>query len=313
MSQRRGFGTVLVTSLAILLALATLPAAGQTASAQGTASGGGEKAQSSPVTPAAAGTASSPTLVKRTQEPEAGVVVQSAEVPVPYNPMDGADEDMLLALAGWSSKYRIGLDVQDGDWVKYETVGDGPRETLELRIEKNPGGDLWLTETRTPAGSTKGTETHMHFSAGKPKLLEGYRILPDGTREELAPPDDMKAGELFLEARTDAMDALGGDRTKFKVVECEDVQEITGPFGTLKCRCIEVRVAEDISPISFATTRRWLSEGTLVWFNDDVPRLMPMSAVLLPAMLEPDTFMMVTGGLVRSPYHVLVDYRRRGE
>ena len=253
----------------------------------------------------AAGTSERPTLGQRTEEPEA------PKEPAAYNMLDEADEDMILALTGWTSKYRIGLGVQDGDWVRYESAGDGPKETLEIRASKTDAGDTWIIETRTKAGSGNSTEFHALFSTGKPKLLKAFRIGEDGTREDIVPLDDMRAGEIFLEARQTAFDALGGKRDEIRVVECGDVQEIQGPFGTKMCRCIEVQLAEDLDPISFARRRRWLSEGTLIWLNEDVPRLIPMSAVLLPSLLSPDEMMMVPGGMVRSPYHVLIDYKGR--
>lgn len=245
------------------------------------------------------------TLVKQTEEPEALMG------PVPYNMLDTADDDLVLALMGWTSKYRIGLDVQDGDWVKYESVGDDPKETLEIRAAKTDAGETWIIETRTKAGSKSSTELHSLFSPGKPKLLAAFRIGEDGTREDIAPLDDERSGELFLEARQTALDALGGNRKEIKVIDCGDAQKIEGPFGTKLCRGIEVQVAEDVDPISFARRRRWLSEGTLIWLNKDVPRLIPMSAVLLPALLSPDDMMMEPGGMVRSPYHVLIDYKGR--
>jgi len=245
------------------------------------------------------------TLAKQTEEPDA------LKGPVPYNMLDEADEDLVLALLGWTSKYRIGLGVQDGDWVRYESVGDGPKETLEIRASMTDAGETWIIETRTKAGSKNSTELHSLLSAGKPKLLDAFRIGEDGTREDIAPLEEELAGELFLEARQTALDALGGNRKEIKVTDCGDVQKIHGPFGTKMCRGIEVQVAEDLDPISFARQRRWLSEGTLVWLNEDVPRLIPMSAVLLPALLSPDDMMMVPGGMVRSPYHVLIDYKGR--
>ena len=245
------------------------------------------------------------TLAKQTEEPGA------LKGPVPYNMLDEADDDLFLALMGWTSKYRIGLGVQDGDWVRYESVGDDPKETLEIRASKTDAGATWIIETRTKAGSAKSTELHSLFSAGKPKLLEAFRVGEDGTREDIAPLDEELAGELFLEARQTALDALGGNRKEIKVTDCGDVQKIQGPFGTKMCRGIEVQVAEDLDPISFARQRRWLSEGTLIWMNEDVPRLIPMSAVLLPVLLSPDDMMMVPGGMVRSPYHVLIDYKGR--
>ena len=247
------------------------------------------------------------TLVKQTEDPEAPTG------PVPYNILDGADDDLVLALMGWTSKYRIGLGVQDGDWVRYESVGDGPKETLEIRASKTDAGETWIIETRTKAGSKSSTEFHALFSAGKPKMLEAFRIGEDGTREDIAPLSDERSGELFLQARQTALDALGGDRKKVKVVDTGDAQKIVGPFGTKLCRGIEVRVAEELDPISFARQRRWLSEGTLIWLNEDVPRLIPMSAVLLPALISPDDMMMVAGGMVRSPYHVLIDHKGRSK
>jgi hypothetical protein len=247
------------------------------------------------------------TLVKQTEDPEA------LTGPVPYNMLDGADGDLVLALMGWTSKYRIGLDVQDGDWVRYESVGEGPKETLEIRASKTAAGETWIIETRTKAGSKNSTELHSLFSAGKPKLLDAFRIGEDGTREDITPLSDERSGELFLEARQTALDALGGKRDEIKITDCGDAQKIQGPFGTKMCRCIEVQVAEDLDPISFARQRRWLSEGTLIWLNEDVPRLIPMSAVLLPCLLSPDDMMMVPGGMVRSPYHVLIDYKGRSK
>jgi hypothetical protein len=231
--------------------------------------------------------------------------------PVPLNILDQADEDVFLSLLGWSSKYRIGLDVQDGDWVKYESVGDAPKEILELRAKKTDNGETWLIEKRTAAGSNQSTELHALFSRGKPKLLQAFRILEDGTRQDITPLDDIRSGEIFLDVRKDALDTLGGEKN-CRVRDCGgDVQELTGPYGKLLCRCVEVQVAEDVDPVSFATRRRWLSEGNLVWLNEDVPRLIPMSAVLLPSILSPDDMMSVPGGMVRSAFHVLVDYKGR--
>ncbi len=252
-----------------------------------------------------AATTERPTTGKPTEEPKA------PEGPVPYNILDEADEDLFLSLVGWSSKYRIGLAVQDGDWVRYESVGDGPKETLEIRASKTDARETWIIETRTLAGSESSTEFHALFSAGKPKLLQAFRIDQNGTREDITPLEDIRAGELFLETRQTVLDALGGKRNEIQVVDCGEVRQIEGPFGTKMCRCIQVQVAEQVDPISFARERRWLAEGTLIWLNEDVPRLIPMSAVLLPSLLSPDDMMTVRGGMVRSPYHVLVDYRGR--
>ena len=259
----------------------------------------------------AAGATEQPTPGKLTEEPKTPKEPKAMKGPVPYNMLDEADEDLFLALLGWTSKYRIGLDVQDGDWVRYESIGDGPSETLEIRASKTDARETWIIETRTESESGNSTELHSLFSAGKPKLLQAFRIDETGTREDITPLDDIHAGELFLEARQTAFDALGGKREEIRVVDCGDVQKLEGPFGTKMCRCIEVRIAEDVDPISFARQRRWLPEGTLVWLNEDVPRLIPMSAVLLPSLLSPDDMMSVRGGMVRSPYHVLVDYKGR--
>ena len=260
------------------------------------------------------GASAPPTVAATSEQPEEGKPAEEPETPDepgPYNILDEVDNDTFLSLLGWTSKYRIGLDVQDGDWVKYESVGDGPKHTLEIRVSKTEAREMWLVETRTEAGSASSTELHALFSAGKPKFLQAFRINEDGTREDITPLDDMRSGELFLAARETAFDALGGNRDEIRVVDCGDVQEIEGPFGTLMCRCVEVRLAEDVDPISFARKRRWLPEGTLIWLSEDVPRLMPMSGVALPALLSPDDMMSVRGGMVRSPYHVLVDYKGR--
>ena len=297
--MRRHRGITWTTSVLLAFTLVLTIALTWTAFAQTGASPGAGGSST------AAGTSERPTLGKRTEEPEAPTM------PVPYNILDEADEDLFLSLLGWSSKYRIGLGVQDGDWVKYESVGDGPRHTLEIRASMTDASGTWIIETRTEAGSGSSTELHTLLSAGKPKVLQAFRIGEDGTREDIVPLDDIRAGELFLEARQTVVDALGGKRDEIRVVDCGDVQEIEGPFGTKMCRCIEVRIAEDVDPISVARQRRWLAEGTLIWLNEDVPRLMPMSAVLLPSLLSPDDMMSVPGGMVRSPYHVLVDYKGR--
>jgi len=231
--------------------------------------------------------------------------------PAPFNILEEASDDMYLSLLGWSSKYRMGLDLEDGDWIKYESLGDGPKETLEIRAARTEKLETWLVETTTVEGSDVSTELHVLFSPGKPKLLAAFRIDENGVREDLTPLDDIRAGELFLEAMAQAADALGGDSSKFRVLGDGDVQTLVGPFGEALCRSVEVQVAEEVDPISFETRRRWLSEGTLLWLSQDVPRLMPMSAVLLPSLLTPDEMMSVPGGLVRSPYHVLIDYKGR--
>ena len=297
MRRHRGTAGATWTTLALTLALmiaVTVAAFAQTGASPG--AGGSSTA---------AGTPERLTMEKRTTEPA------TPADPVPFDILDGADEDLYLALLAWSSKYRIGLDVKDGDWVRYESVGVDPKETLELRMSKTDAGEVWIIETRTKAGSANGSELHALFSVGKPVLLKAFRIDESGTREDITPLDDETAGTLFLEARQTAFAALGGDRNAMRVVDCGDVQELVGPFGTLMCRCIEVQIAEEVDPISFATRRRWLPEGTLVWLNEDVPRLIPMSSALLPSMLSPDDMMMVPGGMVRSPYHVLVEYGSR--
>ena len=241
------------------------------------------------------------TLERKVVEPE------ETAAPVPYNILDDADDDMVLCLTGWSTKYRIDPKIQDGTWVKYESVGDGPKETLKIQAKLVEEG-TWIIETTTIDGVKGSTELHLLFSPGKPKLLKLFRIAADGTREDMTPLDDYKSGELFLEARQMALDALGGDRNDIRVYDSGDVQKIEGPFGSLLCRSIGVRVAEYVDPISFATKRRWLPEGTLLWLSDEVPRLMPMEDVLLPSLLSPDDYQSVWGGLVKSPYHVLVSY-----
>jgi hypothetical protein len=246
------------------------------------------------------------TLDRKVEEP------QEMETPTPFNILDGADEDLFLALLGWSSKYRMSPDIQDGDWVKYESLGDGPKKTLEIRAEKTDDGNIWFIETTTVEGSGNATELHSLVTPGKPKLLQAYRVAADGTREDLTPLDDAKSGELFMFARERAKEEMGGDPTKYKVYDSGEVQKLEGPFGSLMCRPIDVRIADEVNPISFATRRRWLPEGTLLWLNEDVPRLLPMEDMLLPALLSPDDFMSVQGGLVKSPEHVLVDYRGRG-
>ena len=44
-----------------------------------------------------------------------------------------------------------------------------------------------------------------------------------------------------------ALDALGGDRKKIKVVDTGDAQEIVGPLGTKLCRGIEVQVVSIVT------------------------------------------------------------------
>ena len=309
--MRRHRGITRTTCILLALTLVLTVALTWTAFAQTGASPGASGSST------AAGATEQPTPDKRTEEPKAPKGPKTPEEPkapkgpVPYNILDEADEDLFLALLGWTSKYRIGLDVQDGDWVRYESIGDAPSETLEIRASKTDAGETWIIETRTVAGSGSSTELHSLFSAGKPKLLKAFRVDESGTREDITPLDDIRAGELFLEARQTAFDALGGKRDEIRVVDCGDVQKLEGPFGTKMCRCIEVRVAEDVDPISFARQRRWLPEGTLVWLNEDVPRLIPLSAVVLPSLLSPDDMMSVPGGMIRSPYHVLVDYKGR--
>ncbi len=297
--MRRHRGITRTTCILLALTLVLTVALTWTAFAQTGASPGASGSS------AAAGATEPPKPGKPTEEPKA------PKGPVPYNMLDEADEDLFLALVGWISKYRIDPGVQDGDWVRYESIGDGPTETLEIRASKISAREAWIIETRTEAGSENSTEFHWLFSVGKPQVLQAFRIDESGTREDITPLDDIRAGELFLEARETAFDALGGKRNEIRVVDCGDVQKLTGPFGTKMCRCIEVRVAADIDPISFARERPWLPEGTLVWLNEDVPRLIPMSAVLLPSLLSPDDMMTVPGGMVRSPYHVLVDYKGR--
>jgi hypothetical protein len=228
--------------------------------------------------------------------------------PVPFNILDEADDQMFSCLLGWSSKYRMQPDIGDGAWVKYESLGDGPKETLEIRAERTESGQIWLIETTTKSSGAT-TELHTLFTPGKPRLMEAFRIDEEGNRHDLPILDELTNGELFLEARQIARDAVGNDPNKYKVADCPDVTEITGPFGTMMCRCVEVKIAEEVDPISFETRRLWLPEGTLIWMNMDVPRIMPMSAVLLPSLLSPDDMMSVPGGLVRSPYHVLIDYK----
>jgi len=241
----------------------------------------------------------------------AAAVTEETGAPKPFNILDEADDELFLALAGFSSKYRMSPGVQDGDWVKYKTLGDGPEQFVEIRAEKEADGGVWLIETTTPVGGGESTELRLLFTPGKPKLVKALRVAADGTREDVTPLDPTRAGELFIHAKNTAIDALGGDRKDMKVYDSGDVQNLEGPFGKLTCRAVEVRVAEEVDPISFATRRRWLPEGTLIWLNEDVPRLMPMSAVLLPVLISPDDFMAVPGGMVRSPYHVLVDYKGR--
>jgi len=303
--MRRHRGITRTTCILLALTLVLTVALTWTAFAQTGASPGASGSST------AAGATEQPTPDKRTEEPKAPEQPKAPKGPIPYNILDEADEDLFLALLGWTSKYRIGRGVQDGDWVRYESLGDGPSETLEIRASKTDAGETWIIETRTEAESGSSTEFHSLFSAGKPKLLQAFRIDESGTREDITPLDDIRAGELFLEARQTAFDALGSKREEIRVVDCGDVQKLEGPFGTKMCRCIEVRIAEDLDPISFTRQRRWLPEGTLVWLNEDVPRLIPMSAVLLPSLLSPDDMMSVPGGMIRSPYHVLVDYKGR--
>jgi hypothetical protein len=296
--MRRHRGIAIGTSIVLLAAFALAMPLAQAAFAQ----------TSQPDSKETPSTLGPPGKVKFMVPPDSN---EELPEPEPVNFMEQVDGDMYLALLGWSSKYRIGLDVQDGDWVKYESVGEGPKETLELRVEKTDAGETWLIEKRTMADSGKSTELHVLFTPGKPKVVSAFRILEDGTREDITPLDDLKAGELFLEARTRALDAVGGDRSKVRVTSCGDVQEISGPYGKLLCNCIEVQVAENVDPISFATRRRWLSEGNLIWLSQDVPRIMPMSAVILPCLLSPDDMMSEQGGMVRSAFHALVDYKGR--
>lgn len=283
-------------SLTVAVTVAALIAAAACAALAQTAPGAGQPAAD----PATEKPAVDPKTVPSPKE----------EGRVPYNILEEADEDMFLSLAGWSTKYRTSPELEDGDWVKYESVGEGPKETLEIRASKTEEG-TWIIEKRTVAGQEGSTELHLLFTPGKPKLLRAFRVAADGTREDIEPLDEITSGELFLEARQMAFDALGGDRTKFKVYNSGDVQKLVGPFGEMLCRSVEMVVAEDVDPASFERVRRWLSEGTLLWLNEDVPRLIPMSSVLLPALVSPDDLMTVQGGLVRSTYHVLVDYKGR--
>ncbi|MBN2565400.1 MAG: hypothetical protein JXB46_06785 [Candidatus Eisenbacteria bacterium] len=233
--------------------------------------------------------------------------------PEPYNVLANTDETTRMALAGWSSKYRVGLRVSDGDWVKYE-VSKGPvKEIVELRSTRTEDGDTWLIEKHTAEGAEASFELHLRFAKGKPRLMAAFRVNQQGEIEHLTVPDEMTAAELVVATRDAAIDALGGDRGAMRVIDHTEAEELTGPFGTLQCRLLEVRVAEKLSPVSLTRMRPWLPEGTQLWLSEDVPRLIPMDPILLPALLSPDDTMMVQGGLVRAPGYELIDYSGRAE
>jgi hypothetical protein len=229
---------------------------------------------------------------------------------VPHDILAGADETMWMALMGWSSKYRIGLHVNDGDWVKYRSFKGPVTEIVEIRASKTEDGNTWIIEKHTPEGAQVGTEMHLLYAAGQPRVLEAFTIDEKGDKLAYEIPDPMTAAELMVAAHDDAVERLGG-KGNFRVVDCPELEEKTGAFGTLNCRCLEVRVAAPISPLSLATVRPWVPEGTLLWMSRDVPRLIPMPAIILPALVAPDDTMVVPGGMVLAPYYELLDYSGR--
>jgi hypothetical protein len=233
------------------------------------------------------------------------------DTPEPYDVLAGANEQTWLALAGWSSKYRIGLNTSEGDWVRYEITGTDPKETVELLAKRAETGDMWIIEKHAVEGSEESSEIHMLFASGKPRLLEAFRVDDKGGKTRYDIPDPQTAGELVVAARDESIENVAGDRSRIRIVDCTEREELKGQFGTLDCQCLEVRVAEELSPISFERFRPWIPEGTILWFSTSVPRLVPVDAILLPALVSPDEAMVVQGGMVRSPGYELVDYSGR--
>jgi hypothetical protein len=236
------------------------------------------------------------------------IVGEAEEEPEPYDVLSDVNEDTWLALAGWSSKYRIGLGVSHGDWVRYEVTGDAAKEMVEIRAERMESGDIWLIETHSTEGSDASSEIHMHFAAGKPQLLEAFRVDEKGEKHQYDIPDAATAAELVVATRDRAVEVLTGELREIRIVDCEGREDLTGPFGTLSCQCLDVRVAGDTSPLSLDRFRPWEPEGTTLWFSERVPRLVPIGPMLLPALISPDEAMLVRGGMVRGPGYELVDY-----
>jgi hypothetical protein len=245
-------------------------------------------------------------LKENEKKDEHGIVVIEK---APYDPLANTDEITHLALAAFCSKYCIGLNVNDGDWVRYQHTRGGVTSTVELRISREENGNTWLVRTDTGADGT--TETHMLFAAGKPQLLEAYRVTDSGDIEPIAVPDPIETGLAFSERREAAIEALGqGSLSGIRVEACAGTEPLTGPFGAMNCRCLEVLIPGQVNRLSMSSMRPIEEEGTKLWFNAAVPRIIPYDAIVLPVLISPDDTMTVQGGMVRSTYYELIDWSR---
>lgn len=219
-----------------------------------------------------------------------------------------ADDETVDALIQWSSKYRLGRDLQAGDWVKYQSIAE-PEKTLEIRLETDAEGGNWIIEKTTAEGAT--TELHLHVGGAKMDLLGGFRVDAAGNRTEFGTTDLRKIGEEVWNTREDVITSFPVVPDKVRVYACEGYEDVTVPAGTFSAKCLDVQEEDRQILALLSRQQRWISEGTKLYLCTDVPRLIPFSEVYLSALISPDDMMVVKGGLVKSHNYELVDYSGR--
>ena len=219
-------------------------------------------------------------------------------------------DEQLLAFIQWTGKYRLGRDLEDGTWVKYETIGEEPQQEIEMRITEAEEGGFWLTETHRTVETGATTELHLLLDAGKMGVTAAFRVDEKGNREEITPLTARRVAEIVFDHRLEVVgDTKAGERW-MSLSSCP-AEELTGACGSLVCSCVQAMVVDSSADALLSRTRQWIPEGTKIHLANEVPRLMPFAPVLTLALITPDDFMSRGGGLVRSDMYELIDFSGR--
>lgn len=219
-----------------------------------------------------------------------------------------SDKEQGLALVQWTAQLRFGKDVQEGDWVRYQSAAGAPGLETELRATKRERGGMWIVESQREAGDAKGDQIHLLVDLSTLKLIEGFRIDEKGNRESAKPLPDAKVAEIIERQRGEMLKDSGPVGAPVGWAECGKAKELTGPFGTLKCDCWRAEFDEartkGIPPAQMQAMAAW----AMMYYSEDVPRLLPLVAGIMAAMAPTDDYGKIHGGLVRSSALTLTGY-----
>jgi len=214
------------------------------------------------------------------------------------------------AMVQYTLKYCFDKDLKVGDWVKYQKIEEQEKgkeiEEIELKVTKKENGGVWIVEK-----SGYG-EFHLLVDLKRMKLLKAFGFDEEGKKREVTPLSDKEVAEA-VEMMKKEMEQQGAYSQIVSWKKSEKTEKVDVPAGSFTCVYIKPEYSEQhkkqIENYVKMMKKQGKSDAEIdaeiskneprLYFNKDVPRLLPMQIVLgwIPWI---DVFKEVKGGLVES-------------